>query len=227
MPMRASLATTGLAASLATACGASPPAPPHNVATDTGGTWIHRHLATGAILRESSVETYRLVRDGALATLTVTRRTAPHGRESFPAAIEAWRDDTETVYTGAATSRDGELVFSLASGALRLELRCTRASQRVAIASAVRTPTPGETAECGDTGAWAPAETLRIEALACLNQPPGGGGPPGFAMVFGEAPGIEWLFVNDDCVMQGGGLRAIPPDGSIARVRAAPAAQPL
>ena len=36
---------------------------------------------------------------------------------------------------------------------------------------------------------------------------------------FGEAPGIEFLFVNDDCIIQGGGLRRVPSDGSVSAIR--------
>jgi len=38
-------------------------------------------------------------------------------------------------------------------------------------------------------------------------------------VAFAPAPGVEWLYVNDDCVMQGGGFRWIAKDGAIASER--------
>jgi len=34
-------------------------------------------------------------------------------------------------------------------------------------------------------------------------------------LLFATPPGVEWAYVNDDCVMQGGDYRAVPADGSI------------
>ena len=36
----------------------------------------------------------------------------------------------------------------------------------------------------------------------------------GMELAFAPSPGIEWLFVNDDC-LQGGGWRLVPADRSI------------
>ena len=65
----------------------------------------------------------------------------------------------------------------------------------------------------GDPGKFAPAATKKVEVLSCKH--------PDFdaPMIFGRAPGIEYLHVNDDCNMQGGGYRAIAADGSVAPVR--------
>jgi len=38
-------------------------------------------------------------------------------------------------------------------------------------------------------------------------------------MPFADAPGVEYVHVNDDCDQQGGGYRAIAADGSVAPVR--------
>jgi hypothetical protein len=90
---------------------------------------------------------------------------------------------------------------------------CKRTKLDVAAATAVRVPVPRVT-ECGNQGMWLPNKTKKVDALLCTHDPDD---PNQIGLA--AAPGIEWLYVNDDCVMQGGGWRSIPKDGSVMRAR--------
>ncbi len=124
-------------------------------------------------------------------------------------------------YLGTATTTGTVTTFALADGDANLVFACATGEVRVASATAVRKP--GRRSECGDRGVWTPAPTQRVVALRCgIDESPV---DPSFPpdrreeMAFVAAPGIEFLFVNDDCVMQGGGYRFIAANGEVAAIR--------
>lgn len=90
---------------------------------------------------------------------------------------------------------------------------CHDATLDVAVAKAVRVRKDPDL-ECGDTGAFSPATTEKVQVLLCTDEDE-------VRYAFAEGPGVEWLYVNDDCVMQGGGFRRIADDLSIAAPRPA------
>jgi hypothetical protein len=63
---------------------------------------------------------------------------------------------------------------------------------------------PARAAACFDDATAGTVETAE-RASQLKHEPP--------------APAIEYLWVNDDCSMQGGGYRDVPKDGSIASPR--------
>jgi hypothetical protein len=127
-----------------------------------------------------------------------------------PAPNDSWAPGTQTLYLGTATDDGTTLALTLAAGADKLSLTCTRAKLDVAAATAVRRPSPKKPKGC-DPGVWSPAKTRSLAVLSCKD--PRYDAP----MIFGAAPGIEYLDVNDGC--PAGGYRQIAADAAIAPVR--------
>lgn len=183
--------------------------------------WIYRELSTGVILHQSMLHTYTLRRHGNRALLTVDVQTAPSSTD--PAAIGPWSPKSTKRYVGTVEVRGGAILMKLSHGGEILELPCAMGTLAAAAASAVRRPHPrGRDSDAcdGDRGRWVPGATTRIEVLRCgLFNEDDPDADRDERMAFMAAPGIEYLFVNDDCDQQGGGYRLIAKDGSIAKVR--------
>jgi len=183
-----------------------------------GTVWIYRHLFTGAVSRGSALTLRTLTLDGDHAMLTVATKTAPNG-EMFAESIRGpWVDASLVTFVGTAQVGKGTLELALRHGSDALALSCTRNAVNVAAETAVRVRS-GDDSECGDVGTWAPAATTPLYAWVCHEKTASPNDASPEELTFGEAPGIEFLFINDDCVIQGGGLRRVPRDGSIANVR--------
>jgi len=95
-------------------------------------------------------------------------------------------------------------------------LTCVTKSVAVAGATAVRVREGKRGCE-GDQGKWKPGATRKAKALVCGDMT--SEMDPSFTFVAPPGPDIEYVWVNDDCSMQGGGYRDVPKDGSIAPVR--------
>jgi hypothetical protein len=162
--------------------------------------WVFRFHSTGLIVREARIETWTLRHVGDRAMVLVER-----GAQG------------DTTYTGTATDAGTSLKLELTDGANSLAFDCTRGKIAVAAANAVRQPhrPTGKYKEpcSGDPGRFVPAKTTKLDVLNCRH--PDYEAP----MSFAAAPGVEYLYVNDDCNQQGGGYRRIPADGSVAPVR--------
>ncbi|MBL0213546.1 MAG: hypothetical protein IPQ07_06675 [Myxococcales bacterium] len=195
---------------------AAPTIPPAPAALAAAPAWTARSLFTGAI-RATSVHTLAtLQRADGRAMLTLEAATAP---TSFrDGAIGPWSARTLTRrYLGAATESAGVTTLELSDGTTPWTLTCKLTKVAVARAVAVRKRDPKLGGCEGDQGHWVPGQTSRAQVLVCGD--PADEMEPGYAFVAAPAPPIEWVYVNDDCSMQGGGYRAIPADGSIAPFR--------
>lgn len=167
--------------------------------------WIFRFHSTGKIVKQSRLETWTLRFVGDRATIFVERKLAESEGPWAPAGT--------TLYTGTG---DGTSFSLAAAGQAKLDLACKREKLDVAAATAVRKPVASGKYKqpcSGDPGRWVPPKTTKLEVLSCKL--------PGFEapMPFAAAPGVEYLFVNDDCAQQGGDYRVIAADGSVAPVR--------
>lgn len=160
--------------------------------------FVFRYYQTGKATPER-IETWTLRRHGDHALVIVERR-----------ASAAATTTSTTRYIGTG---DGEKL-TLAAGANQLALTCKPGKLAIAGATAVRQRHPaGKFKPCQDPGRWAPDATKTIDVLNCFH--------PDFAapMVFAAAPGVEFVQVDDECEMKGGGYRAIGSDGALAPVR--------
>ena len=195
-----------------------PPAIPASLAA--APAWITRRLDGGAMPSPQVLETFTLRREGTSALLTVT---VQHATESMRThEVSPWSAVLSTKqYLGTFAEITNTLTLDVAAGAETLHFVCKRAKETVATATAVRRPHPKAPGCTGDQGHWDPAATTPVDVLHCEL-------PEGFQeahgwfvpyLAFAPAPGIEWLFVNDDCSMQGGGWRRIAADGAIAGFR--------
>jgi hypothetical protein len=193
-----------------------PPLP--SPATSAAPKWIGRRLMAGAVRREQTHETFTLQHEGREALVTVEQRHAKTGLGDLMAE-PSWSEASVKQFLGTFTEQGDVVSIDAACGAEKLDLRCKRTTVAAAAANAVRGRTPsmrGE--ECGDPGRWVPGATRRIAVLHCIpfDEPI----PEEWEkLAFAEAPGIEWLHVNDDCVIQGGGWRVVAADGAIAKIR--------
>jgi hypothetical protein len=182
--------------------------------------WVGRKYMTGAASGTRPHLTYRLQTAGGQALITVEEREGSgfvgKGPMSEPTV---WNLVSTIQYLGTATTVGTKTLIKVSGPAGTLDWECK--TQRIAIAkaNAVRGRTPGLGGCEGDTGRWVPGTTTSTSALVC-NQFPGEEYAGDWdQLAFTPAPGVEWLFVNDDCVIQGGGWRAVPTDGAIGRVR--------
>jgi hypothetical protein len=179
---------------------------------------VYRSLDTGMLNARSTLVTRTLQRFEDQALLTVLSQTSDSSTSEpvlGPFGAPAIRR-----YLGTATTRGDTTTFSLVDGADKLTLECSMGHVQVAAATAVRKPVGGGQCD-GDRGRWQPRATKRVAALRCGIHLPSPDYPADRDedMAFTAPPGIEFLFVNDDCVMQGGGYRLMPPDGGVGAIR--------
>jgi hypothetical protein len=201
---------------------------------DTGGRWIARSFHTTQLpltgnAAQNQHETLTLQWSGTEATLLIQERSAAFAEGT---EIGPWRAEPARRLVGRAAQKGRVIAFDFGTdvggdrgGKGAVEFPCVHDSLDVAAATAVRRPSPAHD-ECGDTGHWEPAATPRLPVLRCRGLGfdssimPGDADWEAFAsLAFARAPGVEWLHVNDDCMMQGGGWRAVPADGSITSPR--------
>lgn len=196
------------------------PAPPDALAIDApppipadllaAPAWSGRSLYTGKIRAKAVHTRATLQRIGERALLTLEDREAtlhlPDG------AMDPWGPPTKR--TILATYTDSKLAYT--DGKDPVSLECAIKTVTVAGANAVRIR-EGKGGCEGDQGKWSPRATRRTKALVCSEMP--SETDPSFTFV--EPPGaeLEWVYVNDDCSMQGGGYRDVPKDGSIVSPR--------
>jgi hypothetical protein len=213
--------------------GGSAPAPLSNTTpppATAGGRWIARAFTTTQLplhggAAQNQLETLTLEWHGMNATLVIEERSADFTRDT---EIGPWRAGRTRRLTGRVEMKGRVIAFDFRGdrgGEDAIAFPCVRDSIEAAAATAVRKPSPASE-ECGDTGRWVPAATTRISILRCRQIDADGSLIPGdeewdhyATLAFARGPGVEWLHVNDDCIMQGGGWRAVPTDGSIAAPR--------
>lgn len=190
--------------------------PPPIQALAAAPAWHARSLMTGQI-RASAVLTFATLNridDRAMLTLEVQTAVTHLGDD----ALEPWTAKAVTRrYMGAVVTAAGVTTFNLFDGTEHLTLACKPTKVAVAKATAVRKRDPKKESCTGDQGHWVPAQTTKADALVCGD--PSDELDPGYAFTDPAAPAIEWVYVNDDCIMQGGGYRAIAADGSFAPFR--------
>lgn len=171
---------------------------------------VFRFHSTGSVPMPTGprLETWTLRHTGGRGMVTI-ELMAPDG--------ENWKPASTTVFHGTAAVDGKRVTLALTAGTYKLALDCTRDKLAVAAPTAVRKPHPRKgkyAGECsGDPGRWVPDKTKSVEVLSCKH--------PDYEvpMPFAAAPGVEYLYVNDDCAMQGGGYRLIAADGAITPVR--------
>jgi hypothetical protein len=182
---------------------------------------VARRFLTGQISHDSTVETFTLQRVGDDALLTVESVRAENNGDK----IGTWVKLSLVQYLGTATTEGDVITIKVSNKPLSQDLTCKKEKIEVAAATAVRGRDPtwaGQ--ECGDPGRWEPPATSKVEVLHCVPTPaPSDSGPDEPAATdhlgFAPGPGVEWLYVNDDCVIQGGGWRKVGAKSSIAAVR--------
>ena len=185
---------------------------------------IGRVWTLGAGMVSSPHTTYTLQHAGEQAILTVeVREPTAFGPGKGPdREPTAWQTTKRTEYVGTVSDAAGVLTLAVAHGAETLSWRCTPRHVKAASATAVRGRTPGIEGCGGDEGRWVPARTTPVQLLACEVLPIDeySSWDSGWSRIgLAPAPGIEWLFVNDHCVIQGGGWRRVGSDGAIAGIR--------
>jgi hypothetical protein len=187
------------------ACGTPPrPEPPPR----PPDAWRHVKLLAGTMAGYAQRVTFELAFDGDRATLVETNEHGPRGATLEVAERASWEVRSTRTYTGARRREGGAVMLELASpGVQPLHLRCTAQQVQVAAAGARRVPAGGGGGAC-DPGAWQPPELAPVEALVCGEATqPAADEDDDDRLVFGRTPGIEYAFVNNDCELQGGGLR--------------------
>lgn len=188
---------------------------------------IARRFLTGLISHDSTVETFTLQRVGDRALLTVESVRAENAGDK----IGKWVKLSLVQYLGTATTDGDVITIKVSNKPLSQDLTCKKEKVDVAAATAVRGRDPTWAGkECGDPGRWEPAATSKVEVLHCVPTPaPSDDGPDEPAATdhlgFAAGQGVEWLYVNDDCVIQGGGWRKVGATSAIAAVRAKGAAK--
>lgn len=191
--------------------------------------WIFRDYATGRVAPTPGHPIqYTLQRHGERALLTIEHLAAhptdadhlasPTAGPPLPRAQDAGTDAP-----GVRTQRLGTVATNGASSTITFDndepLACVTGRLRVAASNARRAGYQGKEPDCGYTGRWVPSTLRTVAVLRCnVREDPDGGRAEDYA--FAPAPGIEYLYINDDCEMQGGGYRAIAQDGSVAPPRA-------
>lgn len=189
---------------------AQAPVPVAQRAEPRRDVWLHRKLQVGKMNGHAQRTRFELIFDGDRATLVETDEQGP-AMELEDAERATWTVRSTRTYAGSRSREGGAVVLDLASpGVQPLRLRCVQKPVQVAAAGARRVPSPGRGADyqCDDAGVWEPRALAPVDALVCGEATqPAGDGDDDDRLVFGRAPGIEWAFVNDDCALQGGGLR--------------------
>jgi len=199
---------------LLASCGAPPPRPPISHAVAPGAEQVRqfRQLMAGKLPAHAKRTTFALAFDGDRATLTETEEQAPRSLSIEDADREAaWTARSTRTYRGTRRAAGNAIDLDLATADMQpLHLHCVDQSVQVAAAGArrVRSPNRGADDECGDRGVFEPAATTPMRALVCSAAgQPSDDADDDDRLVFAPAPGIEWAFQNDDCALQGGGLR--------------------
>jgi hypothetical protein len=171
---------------------------------------IFRQYSAGHVLKNQKLTTFTLSFDGVRASL----RTQPQTLKGSETGTE-WLSDPEETFVGTLIRADANsMTIDLAVKEGTMSLQCSRSSVQVARANAVRIPNPKFTDECGDEGIWFPAKTTKKSGWKCESE-----GPLWLGLFLADPPGIEHLFVNDDCAMQGGGYRLVESSGKVFPVR--------
>ena len=178
---------------------------------------VYRSLETGALSTRSTLRTRTLQRFEDQALLTVATQLSES--DTSQPVLGPFDSPRIRRYLGRAKAQGDWVSFTLSDGEESVTLECTMGEVKVARATAVRTRA-GRGQCAGDRGRWLPGSTTRVRALRCGRYEPAPDLDREEDMAFTAAPGIEFLFVNDDCVMQGGGYRFIPEDGSVGAIRA-------
>jgi hypothetical protein len=187
----------------------------------TAPAWIGRRFDTGLVPMKHTHETFTLRRLGGQALLTIETRVA--GSQLFE--LGPWKLQPAKTYLGKAEEKAKVVTLKLtniANPSDTITLPCRLTTLAAAKADAVRrTSIPAAQQECGDRGRWHPTSTRRLPVLRCLpfddkplNLDDNSTWDSAPHLAFSPEPGIEWLYVNDDC-LQGGGWRQVPADRSI------------
>jgi hypothetical protein len=173
---------------------------------------MFRQLRVGKVPMATRT-TFELILDGERATLVEIDEQEHRALSLADADREArWTSGTRRMYRGAVTPVAGAVELALESeGVQPLQLHCTQHAVDAARAGAVRVPPPNRPPDgpCGDPGAWDPPATSSIHALVCDAGVAGPDGDDDDRLVFADPPGVEYVFVNDGCVLRGGGLRIL------------------
>lgn len=185
--------------------------------------WIGRRWTLGAGMVSNPHTTYTLQREGAQALLTIDVREPTAFDTTSYKEPTVWQTTSSQRYLGTFTEKAGVISLTLASAqGEHVEWECKPTRVQVAAAKAVRGKTPGSVGCTGDEGRWVPRATKPMSILACEKLPRDefktwdtDWNRVGLA----PSPGVEWLFVNDHCIIQGGGWRSVAADGSIAGIR--------
>jgi hypothetical protein len=176
-----------------------------------GEVWRFRTLHVGLITPQSELTRYTLHLQGSEATLVVEHQLLRGSQADVVGG--AWQTSRTETLRGTARQKGAALELELTGSGRVYALGCKRTRGQVAVARAVRIPDPASGQECGNEGTWSPAKKVRKELLRCE------GGELG-RLELGRGAGLELLSVNDDCVMQGRGVREVAEDGAIAPPRA-------
>jgi hypothetical protein len=157
--------------------------------------------------------TFELVIDGGRATLVELDEQADRVQSVAQADRQArWTVATQRTYRGTFTPVTGAVELALESeGVQPLQLHCTQRTVEAAGPGAVRVPSPDRRpgSSCDDRGAWDPAATSSVQALVCDAGVADPDGDDDDRLVFADSPGLEYVSVNDGCVLRGGGLRIV------------------
>lgn len=180
--------------------------------------YVFRELSFGLIVvatRQTSV----LRRDGDRASLRVTIETPPHapGRKLGGSEVEptTWEVAQTETFVGTVRAEGKRTVFHLRSATGKpLDLSCAPGRRAIHRRGAQLVPhrdAPGHYhAECTETGVWRPSATQTIDVLTCGASDRDAdhfGQFGGTALLLAPMPGVESVFVNSDCLLQGGGYR--------------------
>jgi len=197
------------------------PAPAVAIATELAAApaWIGRAFTTGLIARDHTHVTRTLRRHGVQALLTIETQAARSKRFE----VGPWKPRSVVTYLGTAIETGKVVTLELtniADATDTISMPCRKQTIAAAPSTGVRRATTTST-ECGDRGRWHPRTTKKLTALACLpinnkafDFEDDTTWPSAPHIAFAPSPGIEWLYVNDDC-LQGGGWRQVPADRSI------------
>jgi hypothetical protein len=231
--------TVGLAAcSALVACSSAPSTGSLRNTSEPGASQelTFRRFSTGMVRTSSSLTTYTLRRSGTQATLEEIDAVLNHGNQLAPDTYgKGWVESAPKLYAGPVVERGGGAFdLELTAGGEELALVCKPAKVEAAAANATRTRSSKDM-ECGDRGAWRPGNLVAVDVIACRARPEGDEPPPPTdpdelswhreeikksTLMFAAPPGLEYLYVNDDCRIQGGDLRLVAPNKAIAEVRA-------
>lgn len=198
---------------------APPPAAVIPTELSAAPPWIGRVFDTGLIVQRHRHETHTLRRHGVQALLTIESQIAGNNLME----IGPWQPQPVKAYLGTAEDKDKVVTLKLTNvtdPTDTISMPCRKTTIAAARPDAVRRSSAGAS-ECGDTGRWHPRTTKKLTVLRCL---PFDAKPMNLDddttwdsaphLAFAPSPGIEWLYVNDDC-LQGGGWRQVPANRSI------------